>query len=186
MKFFETSQDIAELAQAKFEETGLPQMGVDLKIISITKAKNVLKASKAGATVNYLTKKDAFLIIYEEAFDRLSDEYKERLMARIEELLEDKANLVYDEARREAEVAIFADKCAIDEELTRLSSHIGQLRETLSAKGSIGKRLDFLLQEMNREVNTIGSKANDISITNYVLDMKTELEKIREQIQNLA
>ncbi len=113
-------------------------------------------------------------------------EYKERLMARIEELLEDKANLVYDEARREAEVAIFADKCAIDEELTRLSSHIGQLRETLSAKGSIGKRLDFLLQEMNREVNTIGSKANDISITNYVLDMKTELEKIREQIQNLA
>ena len=80
MKFFETSQDIAELAQAKFEETGLPQMGVDLKIISITKAKNVLKASKAGATVNYLTKKDAFLIIYEEAFDRLSDEYKERLM----------------------------------------------------------------------------------------------------------
>ena len=80
MKFFETSQDIAELAQAKFEETGLPQMGVDLKIISITKAKNVLKASKAGATINYLTKKDAFLIIYEEAFDRLSDEYKERLM----------------------------------------------------------------------------------------------------------
>ena len=80
MKFFETSQDIAELAQAKFEETGLPQMGVDLKIISIKKTKNVLKASKAGATINYLTKKDAFLIIYEEAFDRLSDEYKERLM----------------------------------------------------------------------------------------------------------
>ena len=113
-------------------------------------------------------------------------EYKERLVARIEELLDDKANLVYDEARREAEVAVFADKCAIDEELTRLSSHMNQLRETLSAKGSIGKRLDFILQEMNREVNTIGSKANDISITNYVLDMKTELEKIREQIQNLA
>lgn len=113
-------------------------------------------------------------------------EYRERLMARIEELLDDKANLVYDEARREAEVAVFADKCAIDEELTRLSSHMTQLRETLRAKGSIGKRLDFILQEMNREVNTIGSKANDLTITNHVLDMKTELEKIREQIQNLV
>ncbi len=113
-------------------------------------------------------------------------EYRERLMTRIEELLDDKANLVYDEARREAEVAVFADKCAIDEELTRLTSHMAQLRETLRAKGSIGKRLDFILQEMNREVNTIGSKANDLTITNHVLDMKTELEKIREQIQNLV
>ncbi|MBO4927064.1 MAG: YicC family protein [Clostridiales bacterium] len=113
-------------------------------------------------------------------------EYRERLMARVDELLDDKAKIVYDETRREAEVALFADKCAIDEELTRLSSHINQLRETLMGNGSIGKRLDFILQEMNREVNTIGSKANDLTITNYVLDMKTELEKIREQIQNLA
>lgn len=79
-KFFETSADIAELAQVKWEETGLAQMGIDLKLLSVTKARNVLKASKAGATINYLTKKDAFLIIYEEAFDRLSDEYKEKLM----------------------------------------------------------------------------------------------------------
>ena len=79
-KFFETSADIAELAQAKFEETGLPQMGIDLKVISVTKSKNVLKATKAGATIQYLTKKDAILVIYEEAFDRLSDEYKEKLM----------------------------------------------------------------------------------------------------------
>ena len=80
MKFFETSQDIAELVQNKWEETGLAQMGIELKLISVTKAKNVLKASKAGATINYLTKKDAFLIIYEEAFDRLSDEYKDKLL----------------------------------------------------------------------------------------------------------
>ncbi len=79
-KFFETSQDIAELAQAKFEETGLPQMGIDLKVISVTKSKNVLKATKAGATIHYLTKKDAILVIYEEAFDRLTDEYKDKLM----------------------------------------------------------------------------------------------------------
>lgn len=79
-KFFETSQDIAELVQSKWEDTGLAQMGIELKLISVTKAKNVLKASKAGATINYLTKKDAFLIIYEEAFDRLTDEYKEKII----------------------------------------------------------------------------------------------------------
>lgn len=79
-KFFETSADIAELAQDKFEDTGLAQMGIELKVISVTKAKNVLKASKAGATIQYLTKKDAILIVYEEVFDRLSDEYKEKLM----------------------------------------------------------------------------------------------------------
>ena len=80
MKFFETSEDIKNLIQEKWEDTGLAQMGIELKLISVTKAKNVLKASKAGATINYLTKKDAFLIIYEEAFDRLSDEYKERII----------------------------------------------------------------------------------------------------------
>lgn len=79
-KFFETSADIAELAQDKFEDTGLAQMGIELKVISVTKAKNVLKASKAGATIQYLTKKDAILIVCEEVFDRLSDEYKEKLM----------------------------------------------------------------------------------------------------------
>lgn len=79
-KFFETSEDIAALAQSKFEETGLPQMGIDLKVISVTKSKNVLKATKTGATIHYLTKKDAILVIYEEAFDRLTDEYKEKLM----------------------------------------------------------------------------------------------------------
>ena len=79
-KFFETSEDIASLAQAKFEETSLPQMGIELKIISTTKSKNILKASKASATVQYLTKRDALLVIYEEAFDRLSDDMKEKLM----------------------------------------------------------------------------------------------------------
>lgn len=79
-KFFETSQDVAELVQSKWENTGLAQMGIELKLLSVTKAKNVLKASKAGATVNYLTRKDVFLVIYEEAFDRLSDEFKEKLI----------------------------------------------------------------------------------------------------------
>lgn len=80
MKIYETSQDIAELCQTKWEETNLAQMGIELKLLSVTKAKNVLKASKAGATINYLTRKDVFLVIYEEAFDRLSDEFKEKLI----------------------------------------------------------------------------------------------------------
>lgn len=113
-------------------------------------------------------------------------EYRARLQARMDELLADTSGIVFDEGRREAEVAIFADKCAIDEELVRLESHFVQLRNTLVSQGSIGKKLDFILQEINREINTIGSKANDITTTNLVLDMKTDLEKIREQIQNLA
>ena len=90
MKIFETSQDISDLIMSKFDSTGLAQLGINLKIMSVTKAKNVLKASKAGATVQYLTNKDAFIIVYEDAFDRLSDEFKEKL---IEGAL---SNLFYD------------------------------------------------------------------------------------------
>ena len=79
-KLFETSADIAELAQEKFEDTGLAQMGINLKVMSVTKAKNVLKTSKAGATIQYLTSKDVFLVVFEEAFDRLSQEMQEKLM----------------------------------------------------------------------------------------------------------
>ena len=113
-------------------------------------------------------------------------EYRIRLKNRMDDLLGNASGIVYDEGRLEAEVCVFADKCAIDEELVRLESHMGQLRETLLADGSIGKKLDFILQESNREINTIGSKANDITTTNIVLEMKTELEKIREQIQNIS
>lgn len=80
MKIFETNEEIKELITNKFDETGLPQLGINLKIISVTKAKNVLKATKAGATVQYLTNKDVFIIVYEEAFERLSQEMKERLI----------------------------------------------------------------------------------------------------------
>ncbi len=113
-------------------------------------------------------------------------QYRERLTARMEELLAGISGFSYDEGRKEAEIAIFADKCAIDEELVRLDSHFSQLDFALRADGCIGKKLDFILQEINREINTIGSKANDITTTNLVVEMKTELEKIREQIQNFA
>lgn len=109
-------------------------------------------------------------------------DYKKRLENRIKELVDQQT---IDESRIAMEVAIFADRCSIDEELVRLGSHIGQLRETFELEQPVGRKLDFLLQEMNREINTIGSKASDLEITKYVVEIKSELEKIREQIQNI-
>lgn len=110
-------------------------------------------------------------------------EYKERLRDRIKNLLDDNVSL--DEERLCNEIAFFADKSSIDEEIVRLYSHIKQFRAILNEKNSVGRKLDFLIQELNREINTIGSKANDIVIANYVVNLKSELEKIREQIQNI-
>ena len=109
-------------------------------------------------------------------------EYKEKLETRLTELLD---NASVDPQRIAMEVAMFADKCCIDEEITRFNSHINQFNDILTEGGQVGRKLDFLVQEMNREINTIGSKSNDIDITKYVIDMKSEVEKIREQIQNL-
>lgn len=109
-------------------------------------------------------------------------EYKQKLEARIKDLLEQQT---VDENRLMMEIALFADRCSIDEELVRLASHIGQMREALSLNQPIGRKLDFLVQEMNREINTIGSKANDLAITKSVVEIKSEIEKIREQIQNI-
>jgi len=109
-------------------------------------------------------------------------EYKQKLENRIKELL-DQQNI--DENRIVMEAAIFAERCSIDEELTRLGSHISQMRETLGMDQPVGRKLDFLVQEMNREINTIGSKANDLSIARHVIELKSEVEKIREQVQNI-
>ncbi len=109
-------------------------------------------------------------------------DYKNRLQERLGELLD---GTTITEERFLGEVALFADRCSIDEELVRLKSHIQQLLETLGSTESVGRKLDFLIQEMNREVNTIGSKANNVHIAGLVVDMKSELEKVREQVQNI-
>ncbi len=108
--------------------------------------------------------------------------YKEKLENRINDLLE---NVAIDESRLAIEVAVFADKSCIDEEIVRLSSHIEHMKASFNTGQPIGRKLDFLTQEMNREANTILSKANAIDISNQALDLKTEIEKIREQIQNI-
>ena len=111
------------------------------------------------------------------------DEYREKLNNRISEILENPS--IIDENRLAQEVAIFADKSSITEEIVRFRSHIEQLRKTVEKNDSIGRKIDFLIQEMNREVNTTGSKSSNINITNLVVEVKSELEKIREQIQNI-
>ena len=112
----------------------------------------------------------------------LVEEYIVKLEKRVNELL--KPNVV-DETRLAQEIVIYSDKCSVEEEITRMKSHISQFLSLLDKDNSNGKRIDFLIQEMNRETNTIGSKANSLEITNYVVDIKTELENIREQIQNI-
>lgn len=109
-------------------------------------------------------------------------DYKQRLRERLGELID---GTTLTEERFLGEVALFADRCSIDEELVRLASHIQQFKDTLRSEDSVGRKLDFLIQEMNREVNTIGSKANNVHISGSVVNMKSELEKIREQVQNI-
>ena len=109
-------------------------------------------------------------------------DYRARLEAKIKEVL---ANTAIDESRILTEAAIFADKVAVDEETVRLRSHLEQMNNMLTAGGAIGRKLDFLLQEMNRETNTIGSKCSDVRLARIVVDIKAELEKIREQTQNI-
>lgn len=118
----------------------------------------------------------------EERSPQTVKEYSEKLLARMQEVLGD---VHIDEQRILTEAAVYADKIAVAEETVRLRSHVSQLREMFNSKDAIGRKMDFLIQEMNREANTIGSKAQDVEIARNVLDIKAEIEKIREQVQNI-
>ena len=109
-------------------------------------------------------------------------EYRKKLEEKVKELLED-AHI--EESRLATEITIFADKICVDEEIVRLRSHIEHTKTTLEEGGAVGRKLDFIAQEMNREANTILSKANDLEVSNHAIDLKTEIEKVREQIQNI-
>ena len=118
----------------------------------------------------------------EDRYPQIMAEYREKLTQKVEELLGDAQ---MEEGRIAAEVILFADKICTDEETVRLRSHIESMREELLKGGSVGRKLDFLAQEMNREANTILSKANDLETSNRAINLKTEIEKVREQIQNI-
>lgn len=132
-----------------------------------------------------LSKLDAMkemVVVIEEKSPEIIAEYKARLIEKIEEL---SANTQIDEQRIATEVTLFADKVCVDEEIVRLKSHIDSTKNILTAGGSVGRKLDFIAQEMNREANTILSKSNSLQISDIGINLKTEIEKVREQIQNI-
>lgn len=118
----------------------------------------------------------------EERSPQILSEYREKLEEKVKELL---ADTQIDESRIAAEVVLFADKICTDEEIVRLKSHIDHMKSTLQAGEGIGRKLDFIAQEMNREANTILSKSNDLEVSNHAIELKTGIEKVREQIQNI-
>ena len=152
-------------AAENFVETRIRE-GENLRNDLIAKLEGML------AHVDFITERSPEII----------EEYKEKLTKKVEELLSDKQ---VDESRLLMEVTIFADKVCVDEELVRLRSHITATRDALLAGGSIGRKLDFIAQEMNREANTILSKSSDLEISTRAIELKTEIEKVREQIQNI-
>lgn len=132
-----------------------------------------------------LEKLDGMLVnvdYIEKRSPQIIGEYRRKLEDKVKELLED-AHI--EESRLATEVTIFADKICVDEETVRLRSHIEHMKATLTEGGAVGRKLDFIAQEMNREANTILSKANDLEVSNHAIDLKTEIEKVREQIQNI-
>ena len=149
-------------------------------------AYNAMRETEGAALAADLRAHAAVILSYVEKVEARSPvtvaEYRSRLENKLREVLE---STTIDEGRILTEAAIFADKVAVDEETVRLRSHLNQLESLLQSGGAIGRKLDFLLQEMNREANTIGSKGNDLEQTRNVVEIKAELEKIREQIQNI-
>ncbi len=169
------------------EETDEEQLWEDLKTVSeealanfINMRENEGARMKAdiASRLDLIEKNIAFI---EERSPMITESYRKRLYDRMCEVLDGKA----DENRILLEAGIFSEKTAVDEETVRLRSHIAQFRSMLESAEPIGRKLDFLVQEMNRETNTIGSKVQDIEVTKVVVDQKSEIEKIREQIQNI-
>ena len=161
----EALQDAVSKAAEQFVQSRLDE-GENLK-------KDILsKADKLLELVTYI----------EGRFPEMMAEYREKLTNKVHEVLEDKQ---IDEAVLATELIIYSDKVCVDEETVRLRSHIANLQTTMDEGENVGRKLDFIAQEMNREANTILSKANDIEVSNKAIDLKTEIEKIREQIQNI-
>ncbi len=172
-----------EKAQDDEDEVRAAVLGVAEKAIAAFVQMREVEGEKLRADVlaRLHTLAECVGIVEAEA-PKLTEKYRERLYAKLSELL---GSTAIDEQRILTEAAIFSEKTAVDEETVRLRSHLSQMEALLNEEGAVGRKLDFLVQEMNREVNTIGSKVQDVNITSIVVDMKSEIEKIREQIQNI-
>jgi len=184
-----TYQDVITVRQTKVDEDRLYEELISAVEEAIRGMKEMRKAEGDNLASDILSKVSSLETLRSEIAEYSPEvvaDYRQRLSDRIDVLLTDEKREFYDESRLAAEVAVFADKCCIDEEMKRLISHFDQARKILASDGSIGKKMDFLIQEINREINTTGSKANDIEITNRVLKMKNLVEEMREQVQNLV
>jgi len=155
---------------------------INIAITSLVRMREIEGAELKRVLLEKVENIAQMMVIVVEKAPEVVLVYKAKLEERIKELLD---RQVIDESRLATEVAFFADRCSIDEEIDRLNSHIEQFRNILNSTQPIGRKLDFMVQEMNREINTIGSKANDLRIGQQVVSVKSELEKVREQIQNL-
>lgn len=184
-----TMQDVLSVTQNEINEDQASKELMETLNDAIDGMLAMRKREGEDLVATILTKITSLEAIREEVVTRapeVVEAYKQKLSSRINDILTSDQREFYDDNRLAAEVAIFADKCAIDEEMARLSSHFSQARKILADESTVGKKMDFLVQEINREINTTGSKANDIEITSRVLTMKNLVEEIREQIQNLV
>ena len=177
--------DVFTVEKAEEDEDAL-KAGILVVIEQALTAYNAMRMTEGQALERDLKSKAQNILLLvarvEERSPETVAEYRLRLEAKMREVLE---SATIDEARILTEAAIFADKVAVDEETVRLRSHLKQLDTMLSSDEPIGRKLDFLMQEMNREANTIGSKCNDLTLAGIVVEIKAELEKIREQMQNI-
>ena len=170
------------------EETDEEQLWTDIKSVAEQALENFIAMRETEGErmkADILSRLDAiddWVNIVEGRSPIIVEEYRKRLYDRMCEVLDGKS---VDENRILLEAGIFSEKIAVDEETVRLRSHINQFRDMLESSDAVGRKLDFLVQEMNRETNTIGSKVQDIEVTRIVVDQKSEIEKIREQIQNI-
>ncbi len=177
--------EVFSMEEQEIDEEGIWK-GLEKSVVLAAKA-FVESRVKEGENLkaDLLDKLDGMLshVAYiEENSPKIIDEYKQKLQGKVRDLMEDNR---IDENRLLMEVTLFADKICVDEEIVRLKSHIEMVKNTLLEGGSVGRKLDFIVQEMNREANTILSKSTDLEISNRGIELKTEIEKIREQIQNI-
>ncbi|MBR6743363.1 MAG: YicC family protein [Clostridia bacterium] len=179
------NSDMFKITKSEVDEEAVTKVAIDAanealdKFIAMREIEGEKLAQDVKNRAELILSKVSFV---EEKSPETVAAYRQRLEARIKELL-DGAN--YDETRVIAETAIYADKVAVAEETVRLRSHIDQMTSMLEGDAPVGRKLDFIVQEMNREANTIGSKSQNLEITGAVVDIKSEIEKIREQIQNI-
>ena len=180
-----TLPDVTTILPADEDQQALLELGRSVMTEAIANLKDMRHKEGERLKLDFSARMDT-MTGYAQSIERRApavvEEYRAKLTARIEELL---GETEVDRARLATEVAIFADRAAIDEEIVRLNTHLLHFRELLEADEPVGRKMDFLVQEMNRECNTIGSKANDAELTSIVLLCKAEIEKLREQIQNI-